>query len=104
MALGFFTHLAGDYAVAWKLSHEMNLPPPSDGQRNRNKARIRKHGITYRMMTSMRTSALVTLSSHSRACVCVQECEFAFRGRQSVEARPLMSTAGAWAPAMPPGA
>ena len=50
MALGFFTHLAGDYAVAWKLSHEMNLPPPSDGQRNRNKARIRKHGITYRMI------------------------------------------------------
>jgi hypothetical protein len=25
IALGFFTHLAGDYAVAWKLSHEMNL-------------------------------------------------------------------------------
>jgi hypothetical protein len=37
----FFTHLAGDYAVAWRLSHEMNLPPSSDGQRNRNKARHR---------------------------------------------------------------
>ena len=50
MALGFFTHLAGDYAVAWRLSHEMNLPPSSDGQRNRNNARIRKDGITYRMI------------------------------------------------------
>ena len=47
---GSSPNLAGDYAVAWKLSHEMNLPPLSDGQRNRNKARIRKHGITYRMI------------------------------------------------------
>ena len=82
----------------------MNLPPSSDGQRNRNKARIRKHGITYRMIDTNeneRARDFVVALAGMRWCSTVRFC---FPWASIGQSEAAYVPAGAWAPAMPPGA